>query len=254
MALAALPWLFFASCSLFSEDPKRALRLPEAPDGWLEVLGPPSWQIEWFDSDGQRRRAFLAPGGALEIAPPGMMASPVFARPYWPELGIAPGIFRPAGAIFPFDFAEGALVLTWQGGVEAAFFMELAQAAGANVPSGASADLRLPWNFSWPRFRRLFDDPALNERVRADPWLANWQSIAERTVQAGFDRRRLVPAASVPTELPLGKGPWVAASPFAPPAVFEGSPAFSLGEEAGVWASAEGLLRAGTGGWLWTEF
>jgi len=186
--------------------------------------------------------------GSAAIYLPGTMATPVLALPFWPEKGIAPGIFRPAGAIFPFDVSGNRLILSWQGGVDAIFFMELARAT--NSPSGA----RLPWNFNWPRFRRLFDDPALNAEIRADPWLADWPSIATRTVQSGFDRRRLVPEARTNLELPLDPGPWVGSSPFATPLAFEAKPIFPTRGTADTWVSARGILRANTETWLWREF
>ena len=244
-----------------ADDSRRALELPELPGAWEAALGPPSWRIEWFDGEGLRQAAVLPEAGGLEISMPGTMSSPVLALPFWPEKGIPHGVFRPAGAIFPFDAPGGRLALSWRGGVDATLFIELARAAGeagsqgeGPPPSGAAA-LRLPWNFDWPRFRELFEEEGpLAAEVRDDPWLADWRGIAERTWQSGFDRRRIVPEPRGELELPLGPGPWIGASPFAAPLVFEEGPVFPVGAAADTWVSAEGLLRASEEAWIWREF
>jgi len=264
-ALRAAPaaMLLAVSCGdmLLPGSSSYAAELPPVPCAWEAILGEPRWRLEWFDGEGRKRAAEVSERRA-EISLPGDFASAVLAFPFWPEKGIAPGAFRPAGAIFPFDVSGGRIALSWRGGVDAAFFMELARAAaqvaaGERPPSGSAA-LRLPWNFDWPRFRGLFGDgpqgASTNAEVRADPWLANWRSIADRTAQSGFDRRRLVPEARSALELPLGPGPWIGASPFAAPLAFEASPAFPVRAEAESWASAEGLLRAGAYAWMWREF
>ena len=237
-----------------SVESGHVLELPGLPAAWESMLGEPHWRVEWFDAEG-RKRVAEAPGKAVPgISLPGTFANPVLAMPFWPEKGIPPGIFRPAGAIFPFDASGNRLVLSWRGGVDAVFFLELARAAGGEPSPGGTAALRLPWNFNWPRFRRLFDDPVLNGEVRADPWLADWPGIADRTALSGFDRRRLVPAAAESLELPLGSGPWVGTSPFAAPLVFDGRPAFPVRPAADAWVSAEGFLRASAEAWIWREF
>ena len=251
--------LFFSvSCEgiLPANGSRYTPKLPDLPHAWKSLLGNPHWQIEWFDVEGRKRTAILSGGDSLEIFLPGTLASPVFALPFWPEKDIVPGVFRPAGAIFPFDVSDGRLVLSWQGGVDAVFFMELARAANGGLSPSGSAALRLPWNFNWPRFRRLFDDPTLNDQVRADPWLADWPDIAERTLRSGFDRRRLVPETRTDLELPLAQGPWIGASPFAAPLVFEAGPVFPVraATSADTWVSAGGVLRANLASWVWREF
>jgi len=259
-----LAWFFSVSCEgvFLASGSRYTLDLPNLPYTWETMLGNPHWQIEWFDGEGKKRSAMMPGGGRLEIFLPGTLANPVLALPFWPKKGIAPGVFKPAGAIFPFDVSGGRIVLSWQGGVDATLFMELARsvnsAADGGLPPGGNASLRLPWNFNWPRFRRLFDDPALNGEVRADPWLADWSGIAARTVQSGFDRRRLVPEARNGLEIPLGGGPWIGTSPFAAPMFFDANPVFlvraSPSALADTWVSAGGLLRINTQAWVWREF
>jgi hypothetical protein len=179
-----------------------------------------------------------------DIAIPLNFASAVSARPFWPDKGLVPGIFRSAGAIYPFDASGNSLVLSWKGGVDANLFWELVQASSDRAP------LRLPQNFDWPRFRLLFDDPALNDDIRADPWLADWQGIAEKIVQSGFDRRRLVPEPRVSLKVPVSGGTWIGTSPFAPPLFFEGYPVFPVRQSSDTWVSAKGILRCNKEAWI----
>jgi hypothetical protein len=215
----------------------------------------------------------------MEISLPPTLVSAVSALPFWPDRGIVPGIFKPAGAIFPFDASGRSLVLSWQGGVDANLFGERAQAYQGteeeSVPpeetqtetetaemaamewrvmewrtAGVRAVSRLPWNFNWPRFRQLFDDPTLNAEVRADPWLADWHGIAEKIVKSGFDKRRLVPEARSSLQIPVNYGPWIGASPFAFPLFFETTPVFPVRPTADTWVSAEGILRCNAETWI----
>jgi hypothetical protein len=182
----------------------------------------------------------------VEISLPATWVSAVSAAPFWPDRGLRPGIFRPAGAIFPFDVSGKSLILSWQGGVDANLYWELIAAYG----EAGQESVRLPWNFNWPRFRQLFDDPTLNADVRADPWLADWNGIAAKMVQSGFDKRRLVPETRGRLEIPVGPGPWIGASPFAAPLFFEAVPVFPVRPAADTWISAEGILRCNTETWI----
>jgi len=140
--------------------------------------------------------------------------------------------------------------------VDSALYWEMAKAwAGAGQESAEesperAAVTRLPLNFNWPRFRRLFDDPSLNAEVRADPWLADWPGIAAKTVQTGFDKRRLVPEPRSALTVPVSPGPWIGASPFADPLIFETTPVFPVRSTADTWASKEGILRCNSEAWI----
>ena len=226
-------------------DSRYVLVLPKLPDSWETMLGSPHWQLEWISDTGTKETRVIRDG--LEITLPQTWASPVIALPFWPEKNIYPGLFKPAGAIFPHDVSGKTLVLSWQGGVDASLFWEFTKFSGNTTVS------RLPWNFNWPRFRLLFDDPALNDEVRADPWLADWSSIAERTVQSGFDRRRLVPENRSNLSVPVAPGPWIGTSPFASPLVFAGTPFFPVRTAADTWVSAEGFLRCNSETWIFIE-
>jgi hypothetical protein len=196
---------------------------------------------------------FVRGNGDWNISLPQTWASAVSAFPFWPEKGIGPGIFKPAGAIFPYDASGDSLILSWQGGVDAVLYWELARAYGGTGQTEAE-NTRIPMNFNWPRFRRLFDDPSLNAEVRADPWLADWASIAAKIVKSGFDKRRLVPEARSALEVHVGSGPWIGASPFADPLLFETTPIFRVKPTADTWVSREGLLRCNSETWIYRNW
>jgi len=244
---------FLHGCGESPLDSRYRLELPKIPRGWEVLLGSPHWRIEWLNDGGRKETKTVQGNSGGEISLPPTVASAVSAFPFWPDREIGPGIFKPAGAIFPFDASGKTLVLSWQGGVDANLFWEFAEAyrkAEEEHAVGQRAVLRLPWNFNWPRFRELFNDPNLNAEVRADPWLADWHGIAAKIVQSGFDKRRLVPEARSSLEVPVNYGPWIGTSPFAPPLFFETTPVFSVRAAADTWVSAEGVLRCNTQTWI----
>ncbi len=129
---------------------------PPPPEEWVSLLGGvggalPHWRLEWLDKNGTRRTADLLPGKSAKIEIPATWANPVAAWPYWPGHNLPPGIFKPAGAIFPFDVEGDRLYLSWKAGVDTVFYWELAQASRQNTA-------KLPSNFDWTRFRKLFND------------------------------------------------------------------------------------------------
>ena len=257
--------LFLNSCGEALTDSSFALELPALPRAWEDVLGSPCWRIEWVNGDGRKEAMTVQGKGGCNISPPQTWVSAVSAFPFWPEKGLGPGIFKPAGAIFPYDASGGNLVLSWQGGVDVVLYWEMVKVCGTGQESGEesseraagperAAVTRLPMNFNWPRFRRLFDDPSLNADVRADPWLADWAGIAAKIVKSGFDKRRLVPEARNALEVQVGPGPWIGASPFAAPLYFETTPVFQVGQTSDTWVSKEGLLRCNKKAWIYRNW
>jgi hypothetical protein len=244
--------LFLSGCGADLTDSRYTLELPELPPAWTSLLGEPHWKIEWLNTEGVKTMMTVQGGQRPEINLPQTWASAVSALPYWPDQGIEPGVFRPAGAIFPFDVCEKVLALTWRGGVDATLYWEIAQAAADQADDAAAraAVSRLPWNFNWPRFRELFNDPTVNAAVHADPWLADWSSIAAKIVKSGFDKRRLVPEARSELRIPVALGPWIGTSPFAEPLLFENFPVFPVRQEVDTWVSAEGLLHCNKDAWI----
>jgi len=227
-------------------DSRYVLAMPGLPPAWEALLGSPYWRVEWLNSEGRKETATVRGGGSVALSLPPTWVSPVSAAPFWPDRGLGPGVFRPAGAIFPYDVSGNRLTLSWQGGVDANLYWELIAAYG----EAGQESVRLPWNFNWPRFRLLFKDPTLNAEVRDDPWLADWSGIAAKMVQSGFDKRRLVPEARSAMEIPVSPGPWIGASPFAAPLLFEAAPSFPVRPTADTWVSAEGILRCNTKAWI----
>jgi hypothetical protein len=257
LAIVATIGFFLFGCGKSLVDSRYKLDLPEIPESWETLLGKPHWRIEWVNVEGRKETQILSNDENVEIDLLPTWANAVSAYPFWPEIDITPGIFRPAGAIFPFDVSGKTLVLSWKGGVDAALYWELAASAedNASEPEMERAAIpRLPWNFDWPRFRQLFVDSSLNAEFLADPWLADWRSIAEKIVKSGFDKRRLVPETRSSLQVSVGPGPWIGTSPFAAPLFFETAPAFPVRAAADTWISAEGLLRCNTGAWIMVEW
>jgi hypothetical protein len=240
------------------------LKLPEPPEAWVSILGEPHWRLEWIGPDGQKQTADILPGGSIEVELPVTWANPAAAWPYWPDHNITHGLFKPAGALFPFDVSGEYLCLSWEAGPDAVFYWELALLGEIALSGGQSADgkpvsgknaVKIPANFDWPRFRRLFQSETLNGDVRLDPWLVNWRSVAEKTMSASFDSRRLTLEASERTEIPVPAGPWYGVSPFSQPLSFaEDAPVFPVRPGLNVWISAEGILRVSGKTWVFTEW
>ncbi|MDR2160302.1 MAG: hypothetical protein LBP23_09595 [Treponema sp.] len=248
LPVAAL--LFLRACGDLTEA-RSVLVMPEIPPSWTALLGNPRWKIEYLSAGGIRE-TFESGGEHPEIFLHPFTASAISAWPFWPDRGIRPGLFRPAGALYPFDMSGSTLMLSWQGGVEAFFYWELASAAQKEVPSSPAAALRRPQNFDWPRFRLLLSDPSIPETVRLDPWTADWRSIAEGVVRSGFNQRRIVPARTDLVPVPVGEGPWFGISPFAAPwrSGSGETPLFPVGLETASYFSTAGILRVNRDAWM----
>jgi len=235
--------LGLVSCGEEKFPSQYVLVLPKAPEAWVSLLGEPHWRVEWQNPGGQKQIKAILPNENIGIDLPQAWTSAILAWPYWPEQDIGPGLFRPAGALFPFDSSANRINLSWKAGPDAVFYWELA-IAGEEIEAESKVP-RIPHNFDWPRFRELFETDVLNEMVRQDPWLADWRSIAEKTVKSGFDRRRLVPESGDIINIPVSSGPWYGGSPFTAPLWFEEGeiPAFPVRSAVEVWICGEGILR-----------
>ncbi|MDR1388666.1 MAG: hypothetical protein LBJ31_01635 [Treponema sp.] len=210
-----------------------AVRLPEhsAVD---DILGKSRWKLEWKGPSGENNSAWLD-GGGTSISVPAEWPTAVFAWPYWPEKGIAPGLYYPAGGIYPFDVHGTSMSLDWEGGVDAFFYRELDNAAAARQERRAQF-------FNWQRFRTARQSVST---LKADPWLADWAAIARRSASGSFSVTALKAeaAANITFTVPAN-GPWLSASPF------RGDYSWLLDEELTLPASprgeffvcAEGLL------------
>jgi hypothetical protein len=222
---------------------KYTLELPTPPEAWVSLLGEPCWQVEWIGADGESRRAELKSGENLEVEIPITWANPIIARPYWSNQNLSPGIFMPAGALFPFDAEKNTIRLTWEAGHDAVFYMELASFDGKK-------DTKIPANFDWPRFRELFKSGGLSEEVCKDPWLIDWKSVAEKTMSGNFDRRRLVPEKTEPRFIGT-LGVWYGTSPFAQPLIIEsGEDAFPVRPGVNTWFSSDSVLMVNGNTWF----
>jgi hypothetical protein len=207
---AAFAALFMSACA---EDILRSeyrLELPDLPQSWQSLFGPARWRVEWVNDNGEF--VFAETDGAVYSGAQVFQGktTPVLAYPFWPGITHA-GAFRPAGALYPFDVQGASIRLNWASGVDAAFYLELAKKAAA---SGNLS--RSPEKFNWLEFRSLFSEKKTSEAVCNDPWLVDWEDVAEKTAASGFSARKIVEceyenlSITVPAD-----GPWVGNSPFA---------------------------------------
>jgi len=227
------------------------LEFPETPEPWVSLLGEPHWRLEWLDTNGQKQVKDHPPRGSqnqIELELPVTWTNPVTARPYWPEHNLFAEVFKPAGALFPFDANGDYLNLSWEAGPDTVFYWELALANEANYS-------KIPANFDWLRFRELFTAKTLSEAVCENPWLVNWRYVAEKTIASNFDRRRITAETAVSFPIPVFEGPWYGTSPFAKPVLAEKGeiPAFPVCSGVNVWVSASGILRVNGKTWVFTE-
>ncbi|MDR1411938.1 MAG: hypothetical protein LBI91_07015 [Spirochaetaceae bacterium] len=227
---AFLAGAFFASCAEPVIAPSYRVNFPEPPAVWTETLGPPSWELFWADGRGILRSARYPEGAEPRIGLAQELAVPILARPFWPSVvsgggraggRLQSGLMKSAGAIFPFDADGDSVRLSWEGGVSAEFYLALAKARLARQAGAAggasSAAKRRPERFNWPGFRALLGSGAVPEDLREDPWLADWEALAAKTVESGWNSSRVKPAerALFAVTIPAD-GPWFGASPFAP--------------------------------------
>jgi hypothetical protein len=225
------------------------LEFPAIPEAWRELLGEPRWQVEWISPQGAES---LNGVNAATLALIEAWTNPIIAYPFWPEQGLQPNMMKPAGALFPFDVKGKRIQLSWQGGVEALVYRELASAS-----VHANKESRLPLYFNWPRFRELLADPSLKEEVRNDPWLVDWKTVCLKIAQSGFDRRYIVPRKTEPLLVPLNaETRWIKASPFAPPFTQASGESLRLEVSSAIdtYVCAEGILRCTQGAWIWQSW
>jgi hypothetical protein len=150
---------------------------------------------------------------------------------------------KPAGAIYPWDVSDGSIILSWRGGIDAYFWQQLA--------SGA-VSARLPWLFDWPRFRELRQSPDMPEAILKDPWLADWSSIAEKTLASGFDKRRIAPRSSTEISVPGLGVSWTGSSPFAVSiSAIPGEALYlPVSDEVETWISVKGIIKCNKDAWI----
>ena len=249
------PALLLACCT--ERFPSRdILDLPETPAAWVSILGEPHWHVEWLSPFGQKKAADFPPASKKRIRAeiPVTWANPVTAWPWWPEHNLTAEIFKPCGALFPYDVSgknSDHLRLSWEAGSDTVFYQELGIAFSKNTPNVSA--VKTPDKFDWLRFRELFQSDALSEAVRKDPWVVNWRSVAEKTITSNFDKRRIAAQAAALKHFPVPAGTWYGASPFAEPLFFEEGepPVFPVFASSGinVWISEEGILRVNGNTW-----
>jgi hypothetical protein len=184
------------------------LVLPDLPPAWQALLGDAHWSVEWIDDTGMVQTAELSPlQRDFGVTVVNDASSPILACPYWPERRLRPGDMKPAGALFPWDVRDGAIVLSWRGGVDAFFWRGLSRAGN---------DKREAVSFNWKRWREAWNDGSFPPAAVLDPWRCDWESIAAKIAASGFDKRRII-VVNYPLLLLSGEiwqGTWYGPSPF----------------------------------------
>jgi len=243
-----------------SEDCRPSL--PVLPESWGTMLGTPHWHLEWISPGGEKQSVEVPPGTlppALELGQE--WTTPVIAWPYWPQKGVEAGLARPAGALFPLDYSGGAITLSWSGGVEAFFYQRLA--AGAGKTSELSTP-RFPWYFDWPRFREVLQSQDIQEKLKGDPWLADWDEVALKTLRSSFDKRSIKPTAknslvfrdpeSLDSPGPDIVGRWASSSPLGTALDIEEDQAVEVPVRVETWFSDKGLIKTSSTGWIYRPY
>ncbi|MDR0403870.1 MAG: hypothetical protein LBH35_09815 [Treponema sp.] len=248
-------FLFFAfaalaGCASPVLPSRYVLEFPPLPGAWANILGKPSWNVEWYDKNGNRESA--AVDGDRDIAIPlfSEWPSPVTAWPFWPDRGMEPGMFRPAGALYPFDVSDGVIRISWRGGADTEFYRAMEEARARKEDDGTT---RRAGFFDWPRFRAFFASEAPAE-LREDPWLTDWKEAAEKTVNSGFRTSYIKARKRTAVEVLIPhNGPWLSDS------VFRGTENWIAGNielvalpgEAEIWVCSGGMLVLSPDARLW---
>jgi hypothetical protein len=243
-------FLVLAGCTNPVLPSRYALEFPRLPALWTEVLGTPSWKVEWYNQDGNQECTVI--DGSTDSAIPVFFEwpSPVTAWPFWPDRGIEAGMFRPAGALYPFDVSDGVLRMSWRAGADAVFYLALEEARSRKENPHPQRKAAF---FDWPRFRAFFASTA-PEELQEDPWLVNWQEAAEKTVNSGFRTSYVKARERSVTEVPIPHdGPWFSTSPFRPVENWTAGTVapLALSAEAELWVCSDGMLFLSTGARLW---
>ncbi|MDR2398804.1 MAG: hypothetical protein LBD74_08610 [Spirochaetaceae bacterium] len=238
--------LFLGACETELFAPEYVVEVPALPAAWQAALGKAHWRLMWIGPDGRWDTAET--GLRIRVLAP--WTTPVLAYPYWPEHGIGPDMVRPCGGLFPWDVEGTRIRLSWTGGVQAVVYRELAAQAG-------ESSSRLPHYFNWPRFRELLAGESLSEAVRQDLWSVDWGQVCQKTVQSGFDRRRIVARPQTTLRLTVDRpGPWIGSSPFAEPVDLPPGKEIELlffGKEERYF-SPKGMLLCTEAAWMWIPF
>jgi hypothetical protein len=226
---------------------------PRIPEFWTEVLGTPSWKLEWYGRNGNREYAVVEGGADITIPVFSEWPSPVTAWPFWPDKGIEPGMFKPAGALYPFDVSGGVLRISWRGGADAGFYRALEETHARTE----NADPRRQARFlDWPGFRTFFVSAAPAE-LREDPWLVDWKEAAEKTVNSGFRTSYFKARKQTVMEIPIPhNGPWFSSSAFREAENWTAGSGGTtvVSEETDMWVCPGGMLFLSTGARLWVPW
>ncbi len=200
------PVLF--ACSLGSHVEQYSLKLPEIGNLAEQVWGPITWKLDIISAEG-RRQEIIDGGGEHIIVIAASTSTVFFARPHSAGAVQGPSLSLPAGGIYPSSLQGGKIVLDWPGGILAQLFVEMT--------AREHKDGRRAKDFNWPRFHSLLEEGIGDNSLPEDLWAVDWGLFAQKTLDSGFDRRRIKAEAKT-WSLNIGAagdaGPWLSDSPF----------------------------------------
>ncbi|MDR1867821.1 MAG: hypothetical protein LBQ77_06125 [Treponema sp.] len=219
--------------------------LPPVPQVWRELLGEPEWYIEWINPEGS-----LESTTVRSIRVGSEWTTPIFAYPYWSAHGIEPKIFKPAGGLFPFDYTDKSIRLSWRGGVDAVFYQEILRYAGSE--KNKTKVPRISPYFNWIKFREILNEETIKKTVGNDLWNVDWSAVARRTVESGFDKRSIVARETHNLHIPIEyTGTWISTSAFAEPIYQEGEYLIvNIPASPTIFVSENAILRCSLAAWI----
>jgi hypothetical protein len=96
------------------------------------------------------------------------------------------------------------------------------------------------------------DSDDITPDIRENPWLANWKDIAKKTVESGFNHRRIRAETRNKIAIYCPANLWIASSPFIEPIqVFPEEPLVLYTKEIPeTWISSSGFLRCQSAAWI----
>lgn len=250
--------LFFLSCSLEGGDRPVFVHPPAVTPAEASVWGPFFWELRVHTADGIEEYHCAAGEGlsvdldpvrpaVLQLRP--LAGTVAVSGQYAAEEGHSPqALSLPAGALWPRDaHAPDEIRADWFGGIVTNFYLELAR---REFPGGRRAA-----SFNWPRFRALLEAGHADGSFPEDLWSVDWALVARKTLDMGFDRRRIKRGESVWTaELPPGNAVWLSDSPFNREAAFPGGAILAVaGRSTARWYTGDAVFSASAEGCLQTS-
>lgn len=235
--------LVLCSCAFSQKEVDILIVPPPLSSLEASLWGPVSWELEWVSIRGIEHCQVPSGGLVVQLAADevcGFSLRPCSDR----STGMPTPLSLPAGGLYPHDVRKGRLETDWVGGLAVNFFLELLRRERAGGRRAAA--------FNWPLFREVLEKGIEEGLLPEDPWCMDLGTVAAKTLDTGFDRRRLV--ASGPSRsvvLPQALSGWLSDSPFMRSQGQQGGESVELGTSSvRFFVSDSALFHTGVGGSL----